>query len=164
MDSRVEPSIGGDLVKLLPRLRLFARTLEFSVAAADDLVQMTCLRALERQAQFQPGSRLIAWVIVIMKNIRKDELKKPIKLVQAEPEEMSEVPDTHSQRSTESKLELNDVHRAMHKLSIECREIIGLAAAEESYDDMSQVLGIEKATVGTRLFRCRKKLRRLLDE
>ena len=52
----------------------------------------------------------------------------------------------------------------MHKLSNECREILGLVAAGERYDDMSLTLGIEKATVGTRLFRCRERLRRLMDQ
>ena len=160
----MEPPIGEKLVEILPRLRLYARSLEFSEAGADDLVQKTCVRVLERQAQFQPGTRLIAWAIVIMKNIRKDEWKKPIRLVQADPEEISEIPDPHSQRSNESKLELNDVHRAMHKLPEEQREVVGLAAVGYSHNEISQVLGIKKETVTKRLFRGRKKLRQLMDE
>ena len=160
----MEPPIGEELVEILPRLRLFARSLEFSETDADDLVQKTCVRVLERQAQFQSGTSLIAWAITIMRNILKDEWKKPIRLVQADPEEISNIPDTHSQRSIESKLELNDVHRAMHKLPEEQREVLVLAAGASSYDETSQALGIPKGTVMSRLHRGRKELARLLDE
>ncbi len=74
----MEPPIGEKLVEILPRLRLYARSLVFSEADADDLVQKTCVRALERQAQFQRGTSLIAWAITIMKNIQKDMWKRPI--------------------------------------------------------------------------------------
>ncbi len=63
MDSRLRPSIGENLVEILPRLRLYARSLVFSESDADDLVQKTCVRVLERQAQFQSGTSLIAWAI-----------------------------------------------------------------------------------------------------
>ncbi len=79
----MEPPIGEKLVEILPRLRLYARSLVFSESDADDLVQKTCVRVLERQAQFLPGTSLIAWAITIMRNIRRDEWKKPIRLVQA---------------------------------------------------------------------------------
>ncbi len=164
MGSRMEPPIGEKLVEILPRLRQYARSLVFSEADADDLVQKTCVRALERQAQFQPGTSLIAWAITIMKNIQKDMWKRPIRLVQADPEEIPEIPDTHSQRSIESKLELNDVHRAMHKLPIEFREVLVLKAGGFSYAEISQDLGIPKGTVMSRLNRGREKLARLLDE
>ncbi len=160
----MEPPIGEKLVEILPRLRLYARSLVFSEADADDLVQKTCVRALERQTQFQRGTSLIAWAITIMRNILKDEWKKPIRLVQADPEEISEIPDTHSKRRTEAKLELNDVHRAIHKLPEEQREVLVLAAGESSYDEISQALGIPKGTVMSRLHRGRKELARLLDE
>ena len=106
---------------------------------------------------------MIAWAITIMKNIQKDEWKRPIRLVQADPEEIPEIPDTHSQRSIEGKLELNDVHRAIHKLPEEQREVVVLAAGESSYDEISQALGIPKGTVMSRLHRGRKELARLLD-
>lgn len=158
------PSIGEELVEILPRLRLYARSRVVSEADADDLVQKTCLRALERQAKFQAGSNLIAWTITIMRNIQIDEWKRPIRLVQSDPEEMSEVPDTRSQRSVEGKLELNDVHRAIHQLPEEQREVVVLAGGEFSYDEISQALGIPKGTVMSRLHRARQALTRLLDE
>ncbi len=84
----MEPSIGEGLLEILPRLLVYARSLVFSEADADDLVQKTCVRVLERQTQFQRGTSLIAWAITIMKNIQKDEWKRPIRLVQADPEEI----------------------------------------------------------------------------
>ena len=110
------------------------------------------------------GTSLIAWAITIMRNILRDEWKRPIRLVQADPEEISEVPDIHSERSIEGKLELNDVHRAIHELPEEQREVVVLAGTGFSYDETSQALGIPRGTVMSRLHRARKELARLLDE
>ena len=43
-----------ELVTLLPRLRRLARALTRDVSDADDLVQLSLARALERQAQWRP--------------------------------------------------------------------------------------------------------------
>jgi len=158
------PPIGEELVKILPRLRLYARSRVVSEADADDLLQKTCVRVLERQENFQAGSNLLAWTITVMKNIQIDEWRRPIRLVQSEPEEMSAVPDPRSQRSLEGRLELNDVHRAIHKLPEEQREVVVLAGGEFSYEEISQALGIPKGTVMSRLHRARQALTQLLDE
>jgi len=42
---------------------------------AEELVQATCLRALERQAQFQPGTRLDRWLFSILHSIWVNELR-----------------------------------------------------------------------------------------
>src|ERR1700755_980117 len=57
-----------DLVALLPDLRAFARFMCREREAADDLVQNTVLAALDKQAQFEPGTHLKGWLFTIMRN------------------------------------------------------------------------------------------------
>jgi RNA polymerase sigma-70 factor, ECF subfamily len=64
------------LPKLLPRLWRFARVLCRDADFAHDLVQSTCLRALERAQQFQPGTRLDHWTFSILASIWKNEIEK----------------------------------------------------------------------------------------
>ena len=53
---------------LLPDLRAFARFMCREREAADDLVQNTILAALDKQAQFEPGTNLKGWLFTIMRN------------------------------------------------------------------------------------------------
>ena len=56
------------LAGLLPDLRAFARFLVRDWVGADDLVQDAVVRALMAIAQFQPGTRLRAWLSTILRN------------------------------------------------------------------------------------------------
>ena len=60
--------IKDDIVGLLPDLRAFSRFLCREREAADDLVQNTILSALDKQAQFTPGTNLKGWLFTIMRN------------------------------------------------------------------------------------------------
>lgn len=63
------------LPALLPRLWRFGMVLCHNPEQASELVQMTCLRALERAEQFEPGTRLDRWCFAIMASIWKNELR-----------------------------------------------------------------------------------------
>ncbi|MCA0276291.1 MAG: sigma-70 family RNA polymerase sigma factor [Proteobacteria bacterium] len=49
-------------------LKAFAMKLAGNVDAANDLVQETMLKAIEKQHQFQPGTNLKGWMFVILRN------------------------------------------------------------------------------------------------
>src|ERR1700724_1279035 len=57
--------------------RLWRYALVFSKArdAADDLVQATCLRAIERADQFVPGTRVDRWLFAILRSIWLNEIR-----------------------------------------------------------------------------------------
>src|SRR5438105_3474509 len=68
------------LVAEIPSLRRYGRSLARSNAAADDLVQDTLERAIQKFHQFQPGTRLRLWLFTIMRNIFLDHYRKTRKL------------------------------------------------------------------------------------
>lgn len=65
--SRTEVEAG--LEDNLTRLWRFGLTLSGDRAQADDLVQATCVRALERSHQFKPGTRINSWLFRILLSI-----------------------------------------------------------------------------------------------
>lgn len=75
MSTRPDRTVRDGLPALLPRLRRFAVTLCRDNSTAEDLVQATCLRALERSAQFGTGTRLDRWTFAIMASIWRNELR-----------------------------------------------------------------------------------------
>jgi RNA polymerase sigma-70 factor (ECF subfamily) len=71
--SRREVRLG--LEPCLPRLWRSAVVLTSSDDAANDLVQATCVRAIERAHQFTPGTRLDRWLFAIERSIWLNEVR-----------------------------------------------------------------------------------------
>lgn len=67
--------VRAGLAPNLARLWRYGLVLSGARDVADDLVQMTCLRALERAEQFQPGTRLDRWLFSILRSIWLNELR-----------------------------------------------------------------------------------------
>ncbi len=59
----------------LARLWRYALVLSRANDIADDLVQATCLRAIERADQFAPGTRLDRWLFAILRSIWLNEIR-----------------------------------------------------------------------------------------
>ena len=64
-----------ELLTHLPRLRRVAHALARDRADADDLLQAAVERALTRRDQWQPGTRLDAWAIRILRNLWIDTVR-----------------------------------------------------------------------------------------
>jgi len=143
-----------ELVQIIPDLRLFARSRVSNQSDADDLVQKTLLRAVEKKQKFG-GGKLIAWTITIMKNINIDESRRTagVELV-----EIGENDGSKSPSSQEQSVEVSEVNDAMRELGDNCREILVLAGGGYSYQEISDTLLVNKGTVMSRLSRCREQL------
>src|SRR5579871_3370752 len=72
-ESRREVRAG--LEPALARLWRYALVLSKARDAADDLVQATCLRAIERADQFIPGTRVDRWLFAILRSIWLNEIR-----------------------------------------------------------------------------------------
>lgn len=59
----------------LPRLWRYALVLCRNPSLAEDMVQATCVRALEREEQFRAGTNLRAWLFTILSSIWKNHLR-----------------------------------------------------------------------------------------
>lgn len=156
----------SDIAAMLPRLRRFARALTGQVADADDIVQITVERALTRLDQFQPGTRLDAWLFRIARNVWIDEARSRSRQTRVfAPAELGEGVGTDGATQLHAKLEADDVWAAMRQLPDEQREAIALVCVEGmAYREAADALGIPIGTLTSRLARGREALQRLLGD
>jgi RNA polymerase sigma-70 factor (ECF subfamily) len=145
----------------IPRLRRYARALVGDRYAADDLVQDTLERAINKYHLWRPGSDLRAWLFAIMHNVYVNQLRSRA----ARPEAALDDEDSLPQPTGGvDRLEIRDLQAALAALSAEQREVVLLVALEQlSYAEASSALGIPIGTVMSRLFRARERLRALMD-
>jgi RNA polymerase sigma-70 factor, ECF subfamily len=149
-----------DLIHLLPRLRRFARTLTRDSADADDLVQAACERAIARQAQWQAGTRLDAWVYTLMRNLWISELRKR-KVRKGRGTQDAETSDLPAfLASAEDKTFASQIGRMIEALPEGLSSVLLLVGVEErSYAEAAEILDVPIGTVMSRLSRARAALR-----
>lgn len=151
-----------EIVALLPKLRRFARTLAGQPADADDLVQVVVERALLRLDQFQPGTRLDAWLYAMMRNAFIDEARARTRRGKTfVPED--DGADVGEAARADGRLDVMDMQKAMARLPEEQRTAIALVCIEGlAYREAAQAMGVPMGTLTSRLARGREALERML--
>lgn len=154
MDSR------DAIVSEIPRLRRYARALTGRTDAADDLVQDTLQRALEKWRLWQRERDLRPWLFSIMHNLHVDGRRRDHRVDFRDDEDL---PLPIQRAEQQDGLELRDLERALALLPIEQREVLLLVGLEElSYAEVARALRIPPGTVMSRLSRARLRLKALL--
>jgi RNA polymerase sigma-70 factor (ECF subfamily) len=147
----------------IPRLRRYARALTRNTAKADDLVQSSLVRALEKQHLWQPGSNLRAWLFTILHNQHVNDVRQSLRQGSPGPVEDAE-PVWRVEPVADASLQLRDLQRAINTLSHEQREVLLLVGLEGMrYEQVAAILDIPVGTVRSRLSRARTTLRLLMD-
>ena len=154
-------SFEADLVVWLPVLRRYAYALTGDSAWADDLVQDTVERALNRWRGLPSRHNLRAWLLTILRHLYIDQLRKRREI--AIDDDAAPWCNLPAPVGEIDGLFLRDVQHALYRLSIEQREVLLLVALEElSYEEASAVLKIPVGTVMSRLSRAREHMRALM--
>lgn len=145
----------------IPRLRRYARALTGDRVVADDLVQDTLERALNKLHLWRRGSDLRAWLFTIMHNVFVNQLRTRAGHPTVSLDDEDLLP---SERASETdRLEIRDLDLALRRLPDEQREVVLLVGLEElSYEETARALGIPIGTVMSRLSRARERLRRMM--
>lgn len=148
------------IVAEIPRLRRYARALTGRSDTADDLVQDTLQRALEKWRLWQRERDLRPWLFSIMHNLHVDGRRRDHR-VDFRDDEYLPVPVQRAEQ--QDGLELRDLERALALLPLEQREVLLLVGLEElSYAEVAHALQIPPGTVMSRLSRARLRLKALL--
>lgn len=153
-----------ELTEIEGGLHKFAMRLTRNHADAQDLVQSTFLRALEKRHLFKKGTRLFSWTSKIMYNLFVSGYRRKTKFEsQYDPELQLE--RLHVEASQENSCELKNVAYAMQELSSEHRTVLQLVCVKGlRYEEAASTLGIPVGTVRSRLSRARKALQSQLEE
>lgn len=151
------------LVEEMKNLRKFAYRLTGNASDAEDLLQSTTLRALEKNHLFQDNTDLFKWTSKIMYNIFVSEYRRRTKFeTQYDPASYLEKQSVDG--SQEVKLALSKVCEAIEFLSDDHREILTLVCVSGMrYEEVSEALQIPVGTVRSRLARARESLQTIMD-
>jgi len=136
----------------LARLWRYALTLSGARDIADDLVQATCLRAIERAHQFQSGSRLDRWLFSILRSIWFNEIRSRRIRVCEGTLDASEALSFDGAHEIETNISAAQVLRALGRLPKAQREAVLLVYAEGyTYREAAELFGVPIGTVMSRL-------------
>jgi RNA polymerase sigma-70 factor (ECF subfamily) len=162
-------AIGLDEVKAglasnLARLWRYGLVLSGARDVADDLVQMTCVRALERAAQFEPGTRLDRWLFSILRSIWLNELRARRVREGGGLVDAAEALVVDGGIEIETNIFAAEVLREVGGLPEGQREAVLLVYVEGlSYREAAEVLAAPIGTVMSRLASARLALAKLRD-
>jgi len=148
----VQRPVADGLPDHLARLWRYALVLTGARDQAEDLVQATALRALERAEQFTAGTRLDHWLLAIERSIWFNELRAR-KIRQGRGfVDASEALTIDGAEAIETNISANQVLAAVGRLPEAQRETVFLVYVEgHTYQEAATALGIPIGTVMSRL-------------
>lgn len=129
---------------------------------AEDLVQETCLRAWRSLDSLQDEKAAKSWLITILRreNARRFE-RKQLELVDIEDHPVEDSSYTGNEQSMEQQW----LHKQIMSLAAEYREPLVLQViAGFNGDEIASILGLNRNTVMTRLFRARNQLKDQMEQ
>ncbi|MGF1453806.1 MAG: RNA polymerase sigma factor [Alphaproteobacteria bacterium] len=164
-DDQTRQTVGEGLKPLLPQLWRFALSLTGDPSQADDLMQATCVRALERAHQFEPGTRLHSWAYSIMVSIWRNQIRaERLRRPSGDMDEAA-LRGNDTRGAVESSILAGQVLTALSDLPDAIRVTFTLVYIEGlTYREAAETLEIPLGTVMSRLASARKTLTRHLGE
>lgn len=154
-----EAEIRAGLAGHLTRLWRYGFVLSHQRDIADDLVQATCVRALERASQFIPGTRLDRWLFSILHSIWLNEVRSRRVRTGQGFVDAEETLVFDGAQETETHIMANQVLRHVQALPEAQRSAVFLAYVEGlAYREIAEILDVPIGTVMSRLAAARAKL------
>lgn len=143
----------------LDAMRRYARALARDREDADDVVQDALVRAIERDATYDPRRNRRSWLLAIVHNVFVSGLRRRL-AERRRDDRFAEAQVADSEAAQEHHARLIDIARAFTALPEHQRAVLHLIAVEGlSYQACADVLGVPVGTVMSRLARARTALR-----
>jgi RNA polymerase sigma-70 factor (ECF subfamily) len=155
----------AELISLRTCLRLRALSWVQDGAAADDLVQEGLEKALVHRCSFHRGSNMKAWITSIMRNVFIDGWRRSAFYADIGDQEPPAPPQCPLPPDPTDLLSMSDVRTALTALTAPDRAIFERAYFDNApRREIASDFQVPLNTIGTRLFRAKRKLRRVLVE
>ena len=152
-----------ELVKLIPHLRAFARTLAGDPASADDLAQDAMMKAWDARSSFQMGTNMKAWTFMILRNQFYSEKRRSWRQSQLDQEAAERT--LVAVDGPEAPVALDELRLSLAQLPAEQREaLILVGAGGFAYEEAAEICGCAVGTVKSRVSRARKALHSILED
>jgi RNA polymerase sigma-70 factor (ECF subfamily) len=150
-----------ELVKLIPQLRAFARSLTGDPTAADDLAQDAMVKAWDARANFQMGTNMKAWTFMILRNQFYSEKRRSWRQIQLDQEGAERT--LVAVEDPSAPLALDELRMGLAMLPAEQREaLILVGAGGFAYEEAARICGCAVGTVKSRVSRARRALAEIL--
>lgn len=148
--------------ELTPRLYRLAWSWCHDEDLANDLVQETWARALERVSQLRDESKLLPWLSRLMLNLYRDGHRRSRDFLDIDHIHATDGGDPLDSLGRSD--EVRRVRQAVGCLGEDQRIVLTLVDLMQfSYAEVADITGVPVGTVMSRLSRARRRLRELLD-
>lgn len=150
----------SNLLAAIPRARLYARALTKSENDADDIVQESLLKSIERKEQFEAGTNIEAWLVTIIRNTFFDRQRSHgVTRTESFEVRVEETGfDVKGPGEPMEMIELDEVDEFINSLEEQERIVIRMSAEGMKYQEIADVLGMTRTNIGVLLCRARKKV------
>lgn len=161
----VEDAVSGDIEsfgKLCQRYYAAMTAIGYSILAdhqlAEDAAQECFARALVRLRTLRNKAKFATWLAAICRNVAFDMVATKGRYVNSD--DLSQTPDSDN-RDESSQM----IRHAIEQLPASAKELIVLRYYNNlSYEQISDVLGISKATINGRLTRAKRRVEKYLRQ
>jgi len=148
-----------DVLKLLPSMLRYARSLTHDEVAAEDLVHETLLLALAENSTYQAGHPLRQWLFAILHNRYISDLRRR-KTRERHAQDVADATDPIVAPGQELSLVLKQTEAGVRALPQDQRAALHLVVVEGlSYAEAAHALDIPIGTLMSRISRARARLR-----
>jgi len=154
----------SSLLAAIPKARLYALALMRNKADADDIVQQSLLRAIERENQFQLGTNIGAWLNTIIRNAFYDKQKSHSVSRTDSLEDMGPGFDLSVSGGQMETVELFEVKEFINDLPEQERAVVSMYIEGMKYKEIADALGLTRSNAMVVLCRTRKKLHEVFPE
>ncbi len=142
--------------------RLALRFMRGNSRDAEEVMQVTWIRAVENLAGFRWESTLRSWLTGIALNCSREFLRRQKRVTISEPAELQDLAGSPMVPQDVSRI---DLERAIDHLPDGYREVLILHDIEGyTHQEIGEFLGIESGTSKSQLFRARRAVRAKLTE
>lgn len=154
----------NQMVKILPRLGRFVRSLTRGADSSEDLIQETFARALAHLDQWQPGTRLDSWMFRIAQNLWIDHIRaEKIRGEVVDIEVIDHLLSCDGPAVVENRIMLQELRKDIAQLPRDQRNVVNLVCGYGmSYQETGKILNLPAGTVMSRLARARDALQRCM--
>ena len=155
-------SVSAEIAEHIPMLRRMAKKLTRNEESAADLTQETLAKAWAARRSFVGGTNLKAWLVTIMRNQFRSEMRRAWRQMPWDEEIFGQIPAPRDEQTWA--IELGDAMRAISSLSRYQREALMLSGVGGfSGEDVAEIVHCGRAAAKSRVCRARHAVQSMLD-
>ncbi len=145
------------MVRSIPTLRRFAKSLTRNTDQADDLVQEALVLGIAKMESFQPGTNMEAWLVTILRNLFLTQCRRRRRETAYRASLRAQRSSAHP--SQYSAIQLRELEKSLASVPGSHREALLLVFAYGySYEEAAAMCGCPAGTIKSRVNRARMRL------